>query len=87
MADMKSVVETKLTKEFSPEHLEVNDITAEKCDTSFNVIIVSEKFTGKPLLQRHRMVNSCLEEELKSIHAFTMKTLTPEQWQKQKQGT
>lgn len=48
-------------------------------------MIVSEKFNGKALLQRHRLVNSCLEEELKAIHAFTMKTLTPEQWEKTKQ--
>jgi len=29
-----------------------------------------------------RLVNSILEEELKTIHAFSQKTLTPEQWQK-----
>lgn len=31
-----------------------------------------------------RMVNTCLAEELKEIHAFEQKTLTPEQWEKQK---
>ncbi len=31
-----------------------------------------------------RLVNSVLEEELKEIHAFSQKTLTPEQWEKQK---
>lgn len=31
-----------------------------------------------------RMVNNCLAEELKEIHAFEQKTLTPEQWEKQK---
>ncbi len=31
-----------------------------------------------------RLVNSVIEEEMKSIHAFTQKTLTPEQWEKQK---
>ena len=53
------------------------------CGTSFSTVIVSDKFIGQPLLQRHRMVNSALSEELQSIHAFTMKTLTPEQWEKQ----
>ncbi|TNN48552.1 BolA-like protein 2 [Liparis tanakae] len=28
------------------------------------------------------MVNTCLAEELKEIHAFEQKTLTPEQWEK-----
>jgi len=31
-----------------------------------------------------RLVNNCLAEELKEIHAFEQKTLTPEQWEKQK---
>lgn len=30
------------------------------------------------------MVNSVIAEELKDIHAFTQKTLTPEQWEKEK---
>lgn len=30
------------------------------------------------------MVNTILAEELKTIHAFTQKTLTQEQWDKQK---
>ena len=37
-------------------------------------------FDGKALLARHRMVNDVLKEELNVIHAFTQKTLTPEQW-------
>lgn len=32
----------------------------------------------------NRMVNTCLAEELKEIHAFEQKTITPEQWEKQK---
>jgi stress-induced morphogen len=48
------------------------------------VVIVSEKFIGKSLLERHRLVNSCLEQEIKQIHAFSQKTYTPEQWEKQK---
>lgn len=74
----------KLTKEFEPEHLEVLD-ESDGCGGKFNVVIVSKKFEGKPLLARHRMVNSLLEEELKEIHAFSQKTLTPEQWAKQQQ--
>ncbi|RLU17233.1 hypothetical protein DMN91_011302, partial [Ooceraea biroi] len=52
------------------------------CGAKFSVIVVSDMFHGKPLLQRHRLVNTILEEELKTIHAFSQKTLTPEQWEK-----
>ncbi|KAJ8682277.1 hypothetical protein QAD02_018069 [Eretmocerus hayati] len=58
---------------------EVTD-DSDGCGAKFSVIIVSDKFEGKPLLQRHRLVNDALAEELKEIHAFSQKTLTPEQW-------
>lgn len=53
------------------------------CGGKFNVIIVSKEFEGKSILQRHRLVNSTLAEELKTIHAFSQKTFTPEQWAKE----
>lgn len=42
--------------------------------------IVSGAFAGLSLMQRHRLVNAALAEELKGpIHALTMDTLTPEE--------
>uniref|UniRef100_A0A672FWX5 BolA family member 2 n=1 Tax=Salarias fasciatus TaxID=181472 RepID=A0A672FWX5_SALFA len=70
----------------SPEYMkgDVEDTSPNRCAASFKVLVVSSQFEGKPLLQRHRMVNTCLAEELKEIHALNRKTLTPEQWEKQK---
>ena len=48
------------------------------------VFIASAKFEGVPLLERHRMVNDALREEMKQIHALSLKTWTPEQWQQRK---
>ena len=31
-----------------------------------------------------RMVYAAIAEEMKTIHAFQMKTLTPDEWEKQK---
>jgi stress-induced morphogen len=53
------------------------------CGGKFSAIIVSDQFAGKALLQRHRLVNTALAEELKEIHAFSQKTFTPEQWKEQ----
>lgn len=53
------------------------------CGGKFNVVIVSSEFEGKSLLQRHRLVNTTLAEELKTIHAFSQKNYTPEQWAKE----
>lgn len=37
-------------------------------------------FTNSALYILHRLVNNALAEELKTIHAFSQKTFTPEQW-------
>jgi stress-induced morphogen len=54
------------------------------CGAKFSVIVVSSVFEGKPLLARHRLVNEILQEELKSIHALSIKAWTPEQWEQKK---
>ncbi|XP_074480184.1 bolA-like protein 2 [Sebastes fasciatus] len=84
MAITADHIRDKLIKELEAAHVDVEDTSPNRCAASFKVLVVSSKFEGKPLLQRHRMVNMCLVEELKEIHAFEQKTLTPEQWEKQK---
>ncbi|XP_077445034.1 bolA-like protein 2 [Stigmatopora argus] len=75
-------IRDKLKTELSAAYVDVEDMSPNRCATSFKVLVVSSQFEGKPLLQRHRMVNTCLAEELKEIHALEQKTLTPEQWEK-----
>lgn len=50
------------------------------CGQAFAVIIVSPVFQGKNKLARHRLVNTQLKQEIASIHAFTQKSFTPEEW-------
>lgn len=47
------------------------------------VEVASSEFAGKPLLQRHRMVYSLLDCELKEqgVHAIALKTHTEEERQ------
>ena len=50
----------------------------------FNAVIVSPAFAGKRLLQRHQLVYAALGERMREeIHALSMKTLTPEEFQSQ----
>nr|XP_034373497.1 bolA-like protein 2 [Arvicanthis niloticus] len=69
----------KLQQDLEAEHVEVEDRTLNHYSTSFQVLVVSAKIKGKPVLQRHQLVNKCLAEELPHIHAFEQKTQTPEQ--------
>lgn len=48
-------------------------------------MIVSDEFKGKSALQRHRLVNGLLKDEIKAIHAWTPRCLTVEQWEKEKE--
>lgn len=48
----------------------------------FEALIVSAAFDGKRLVQRHQIVYAALGERMREeIHALSMKTLTPAEWQ------
>jgi BolA protein len=47
-------------------------------ESHFRVLIVSEDFTGKSRVERHRMVNDLLSDELKkAVHALAIKACAP----------
>lgn len=77
-------LKTKLVDALDAKHVEIEDLSNCGCGMKFDAVIVSPKFDGKALLQRQRLVNEILVEEMKYIHAFTMRTLTPDQWKGQK---
>ena len=59
------------------EHLEV-----EGDGQHFFATIVSLNFEGKRLIQRHQLVYAALGDRMREeIHALSMKTLTPAEWQ------
>jgi BolA protein len=52
----------------------------------YDAIVVSPQFAGKPMMQQHRMVYGALNELMQTeIHALSIKTYTPEQFQHLKQ--
>jgi len=72
-------IEKKLLSALDATHVAVKD-DSDGCGAKFSCVVVSGQFEGRPLLQRHRLVNAALAEELKTIHAFSQKTYTPQQW-------
>jgi stress-induced morphogen len=44
----------------------------------YNITVESDLFTGKTRVQQHKMVTTCLAEELKSIHGYNLKTKSPD---------
>lgn len=66
------------------EHLSCDYIKVLGDDgTHFEAVIVSPSFVGKSMVQQHQLVYAALGDRMRAeIHALSMKTLTPEAWQK-----
>ncbi|RUO65765.1 transcriptional regulator, BolA protein family [Pseudidiomarina planktonica] len=79
-------IEDKLVDAFTPSHLEVVNeshmhSSGAGAESHFKVVLVSQKFTGERLLNRHRAVNKVLADELLNhIHALALHTYTEEEW-------
>lgn len=84
--NVKQFITDILTSALSPSYLLVEDESyqhnvPEGAQSHFKVTVVSAEFEGKRLIQRHRQVNTLLDEALKGpVHALALHTLTPEQW-------
>jgi BolA protein len=46
-------------------------------ESHFRVLIVSPQFAGRSRLERHRMVNAALAEEMARIHALAIAAFAP----------
>ena len=87
--DIGNKIEQKLGEQLDLRHIEIKDFTGrhlnhKQHDGGFHLeaIIVSESFINKTLIDRHKIIYAALGELLKhEIHAFSMKTLTPEEWE------
>ncbi len=51
--------------------------------THFEAVIVSPAFEGQNMIKQHQLVYAALGDRMRAeIHALSMKTMTPSQWQK-----
>ena len=77
---VKQLVESHI----SAAQVRVEDLTGTR--DPYKVVVVSDSFVGKTLVQRHQMVNQALKEPLQGpIHALTIEAYTAQQWQ-ERQG-
>ena len=84
---MESRIREKLARRFEPERLEVVNESHHHAghagspgtgESHFAVGIVSAAFAGKSRIERHRMVNTELAEELAGgVHALAIKAYAP----------
>jgi len=68
----------KIRASIPDAQVELQDLTGTA--DHWKAVIVSQAFAGKTLMQRHRMINAALAEELKGpIHALTFDAKTPDE--------
>lgn len=87
MTTMAERMTAKLTAALAPERLEVIDEShqhhghggwREGGETHFRLKIVSQAFAGKTRLERHRLVNAAVTEELaERVHALAIEARAP----------
>ena len=82
---IQHTIESRLNNSFRIAHLAVENEShmhnvAPGSESHFKVTIVSEDFSELLLIKRHRLVNKALEQEMQTIHALALHTMTPDEW-------
>ena len=87
MPSVRNQIERKLEERFAPESLRVVDEShlhaghaghRHEGETHFRVYLVASAFAGKSRVERHRMVNEVLSEELRGpVHALAVHPSAP----------
>ena len=92
MGPMEATIIDRLAGAFSPDVLQVTNESymhsvPAGSESHFKVVIVTDQFSGKRLVQRHQSIYGLLAAELKdSIHALALHTYTIAEWA-EKNGT
>jgi BolA protein len=86
---MHDRITAKLREAFAPTSLRVEDESDRHAghaghrpggETHFRLYIVSEAFRGKSRLERHRMINTLLADELAGgVHALAIHAAAPDE--------
>jgi BolA protein len=88
--DRRSHIEARLRQELAADpvvvvdesHLHAGHAGAREGGGHFRAVVVSRRFEGKSAVERQRLVYAALAEEMgREIHALSMQTLTPGQWE------
>ncbi len=76
------MVTPEQVKSYIEQHLECDKLQVAGDGQHFEALIVSPLFRGKSRVQRHQLVYGVLGERMREeIHALSMKTLTPEEFE------
>ncbi|BFM08154.1 BolA family protein [Halioxenophilus aromaticivorans] len=84
---IEPIIEQKLTTGLAPVFLSVDNEShmhnvPPGSESHFKVVVVSDQFQEKRLVQRHQLVYQQLQQELAGgVHALAIHAYTPTEWQ------
>ncbi|REG85697.1 BolA/IbaG family iron-sulfur metabolism protein [Marinomonas pollencensis] len=55
-------------------------------ESHFKLVLVSDAFLGKRLVQRHQLVYGVLQAQMQKIHALALHLYTFDEWQEREQN-
>jgi acid stress-induced BolA-like protein IbaG/YrbA len=77
------LLKNHIQKSLENSYLDVRDLTGE--GNHLELVVVSEKFRELNRIARQQLIMSLIKDLwANGLHALTMKTWTPEEWEKQK---
>ena len=87
--EINKEIKKRLEEKLDLIHFEIKDFTGRHLNHKLHeggfhleTTIVSDDFTDKTLIERHRLVYDAMGELMKhEIHALSMKTLTRDEWE------
>ena len=78
-------IESVIQNAFEVTHVEVHNPRED--GLHFEALVVSPVFEGKSLVEQHQLVMNSLKSHFEStLHALSLKTLTPQEWNEKKHG-
>jgi BolA protein len=81
---LREALEAEHVTVVDESHLHAGHAGARSGGGHFRAVVVSRLFEGKGPVERQRLVFAALAAEMGSeIHALSMQTLTPKQWEEQ----
>jgi acid stress-induced BolA-like protein IbaG/YrbA len=60
----------------------------EGAEAHFGALVIAGAFEGKTRIEQHQMIYALFRDEMASqeIHALSLKTCTPAEWEREKKG-
>lgn len=86
MGPVELIISNKLKTEYQPDSLQLTNesfmhAVPEGAESHFKLVIVSDRFQGLRLVQRHQHIYGLLAEQLSGpVHALALHTYTVDEW-------